>query len=650
MAKTIIFDRVAGNFIITSQTDYSVLSGINLSVPIDGGVEIYLDGVEYYNNSSISSVDYTVASTPNNVTTMVATIPLPKDADGNIVVGEYEISTYDRYTLNAGGTAIYSGDENTFTHSGQVNKAACVNSNYSCVAPSITVYDTTDYDVGIVSPTVESAELVLTYPETSEIAPITATTLPLQIDTATVYTKDYRINEDITLLYDFTDYQERINVLAEGGFSVKCDTLCSVSKCINSFKEEMDAAEGYNDVKYQKMLADYNHIMSISTQVMIENACDGRDNIPALLNEITDIINASSCKTNCSGSCVISGVSERVYGLGNAISGDSLLNTNNGIVFSPQTAEIVFEPDGLNFTSDGTGKVTVESQVKPNNVVSQVYIDTQDNLRVLKAGDTMTGTLNGTDVNLSGTLGAVNGDFTEVDVIGNVSGLTGSFSGLVNVSSLSATSTGNDYASPKGYVITNDLTSQTAKIWLNDGNQLIIQNSSTGARDIFLGRNNSNVFVSGLVKAATSPSAGEDLTNKTYSDSQDALKVSKSGDTMTGTLIGTSVDLSGNINVSDVNASTYTLYDGVSGYDKFAQRDGNDYEIGDASKGITFVATDVPNYQGEQFQTKQGGGSANRPSNPPDFHQYFDTDLNGGKGFLIIYYNGNWLDPTGSPV
>lgn len=405
MAKTIIFDRTIDKFIITSDTDYSVLTDIDLAIPIDGGVEIKIGGNTVYDNSSISVTNYNVdiTNTPTNITTQVIEITLPKDSEGNISVGDYIINTFDRYTKTVGaggGTEIYSGDSNVFTYEGQVDVSPCIDSAYSCVAPSITVVDSADYTFNEVSPIEESTTLTLTYPVTSGISPIIATTLPLQIDTNIVYTLGYTIAASLTLNYPMTGYNERIITLAEGGFSVKCDTLCSVLSCIDSFKAEMDSAKGCNDVKYQKLKADYDYIMSLATQVMMEDACDNKDKVPALLDEITNVINLADCKSNCSGTCGVSGVSEVVYGLGNAVSGSGLLNTNDGITFSPQTTEIVFDSAGLDFVSDGLGKVTVSAKVVPADVTSKTYIDDQDALHLPLTGGEVTGLLETNDINI----------------------------------------------------------------------------------------------------------------------------------------------------------------------------------------------------------------------------------------------------------
>jgi len=53
---------------------------------------------------------------------------------------------------------------------------------------------------------------------------------------------------------------------------------------------------------------------------------------------------------------------------------------------------------------------------------------------------------------------------------------------------------GDTWASTGGSWFTNKVTGQSAFIWLNDSNQLILQNSSTSARDIILGKNNSPVY------------------------------------------------------------------------------------------------------------------------------------------------------------
>jgi hypothetical protein len=193
----------------------------------------------------------------------------------------------------------------------------CLKLNNSCVTPQISVYDDANYVVNNIEPTYSSQSITLEYPNTSNQANISSTDTPLKLTTNNVWTLGYQANGEATLEYDFTDYKETVYVASEIGFGIDCSTLCSVYPCIVSLKAEMDAVEGINDNKYSKLFAAYGKAMILAEQIDIASSCGKYDDIPALLEEIKDVINASDCSVTCTATCNSSTVSEKIYGLGN---------------------------------------------------------------------------------------------------------------------------------------------------------------------------------------------------------------------------------------------------------------------------------------------------------------------------------------------
>ena len=207
---------------------------------------------------------------------------------------------------------------------------------------------------------------------------------------------------------------------------------------------------------------------------------------------------------------------------------------------------------------------------QPNQFTSKTYTDTQDSLKVSKAGDTMTGSL-----------------------------------------TLSGAPTSNLHAATKAYV-DSAISGVGTGDFKKDGTVAM-----TGALN--MGTTNK------IINLAT-PTLNTDASTKAYTDSGDALKVSKAGDTMTGSLT-LSADPS-----SSLHASTKQYTD--------AQ-----------------VATKISQTQGDARYLQLTGGSLSGaltlPSNPTNnLHaatkQYVDSAVSGAGSGSGISTSGGYAIQTGS--
>ena len=173
------------------------------------------------------------------------------------------------------------------------------------------------------------------------------------------------------------------------------------------------------------------------------------------------------------------------------------------------------------FTATGTvnltgATTTVATPTATAQATTKSYVDTADNLKLDKAGDSMTGEL----------------------AMGNnkVTGL--------------ATPTDSSDAATKGYVDAEvnaildgapaalDTLNEIAAAINDDSN---VYTTLTNSIDLKLpkagGTMTGNIVMgTNKVTSTTNPSTNDDLSRKGYVDTQDALKVSKAGDTMTGNL------------------------------------------------------------------------------------------------------------------
>jgi hypothetical protein len=369
MAITTKFDRVQNNFQIDSQLPDTSYTDIDTAVLVDGVLKIELDsGSGYttlYENTNYSQPNYTVdVNLPGsaNVTNNVLPVNLFKNADGTIMTGKYKFTYSEQFTNNSAGQDVLV-TVSEFDYDGQVNVAMCLESLVSCTAPSITVKDTvTNYDVNNVTPTHVTDALTLVYPSSSNQVTIVDSSDPLEIVTGNVWTGGYSSVGTRILEYDFTDYIEKLTITAEHPFIVECDQFCDIYSCIKAFKTELDKLT-VGSQKWQSMQATYEEIMSLAENIDVANACQQFDDIPPLIDQIKNLLNASDCTSGCDGCTGTDGDSKQVFGYGVWSAAGPLKTTDNGATTVNQTVEIQFLT-GLTLTDTGNGVVQLVTDVQ----------------------------------------------------------------------------------------------------------------------------------------------------------------------------------------------------------------------------------------------------------------------------------------------
>jgi hypothetical protein len=372
MAVNIIFDRSVGSFEVKSENLYPDINPIPVPDPqiVPGVIKLEIDtgdGTGFnivYQNISYIAPNYTVEVNDIvdpllNVTTNTLQVLLPKDSFGNAILGNYKFTYSEQYEDAQLDLQVLETIEE-FEYTNPVDVSMCITSQLSCSAPLILVKDTGTYTYNSVDPLFEEQVLTLIYPISSGQANLVITELPLAILTNNVWTKGYNSIGSLTLLYTYTGYQERVKLAADQSFEVECTSMCDLYSCIKSLKAEVDC-QVKGSIAWNKLQAIYEQAMAMAEQIDIATACGHYDDIPPLVNQISNLINAADCNSSCKGCTGSDGLSTQVFGYGNQSGGGSL-KTTNGIIEILQTTEIEFG-EGLIFTDLGDGKALVIAEV-----------------------------------------------------------------------------------------------------------------------------------------------------------------------------------------------------------------------------------------------------------------------------------------------
>lgn len=274
-------------------------------------------GLVIYNNTNWASPDIRPGTSVFNTTT----IPLPLDANGNVLQGTY-VFTYT-VSANNGVDVITKNYSYTFSYtSPSISISAAVDYN----APLISGTDETSYTVNLITPTVTRA-FEMTYPSVLNIASITGTNNVLSTDTFYVIadtTLQYTFTLESALEYDFGNNlfvadeisgTQRLDVFADANL---CQLYCGLRATYNRWY----AAKG--TAQEATLLNTFKDVMAISMLLQTAYNCGRSADVAGYVAMIKAIGNFDDCTCDESDEPVL------VTGIGGS-SGTIVVAAGSGI-------------------------------------------------------------------------------------------------------------------------------------------------------------------------------------------------------------------------------------------------------------------------------------------------------------------------------
>ena len=234
---TVVFQRDVesanhGKLVLTDTTDYAG-DGIDLTNVIGYFRVGYPDGTYYLGSFASPDIDADVS--------LVFTLPIPKDANGDFMTGAYSFSYFTR--ISGGDVCVgdHSNEGNNYdfcpcvTNRSNVaplkGAEACITYEVNCFCLKITGTDSTD----VCTPTTDSKELTIYPPPSLGLASYSVSSATLAYNFQ--YTGGYELNVNRLLTYVNGIFTDSVRVESSVFIDVRCDRdLCALVSCYNTYR------------------------------------------------------------------------------------------------------------------------------------------------------------------------------------------------------------------------------------------------------------------------------------------------------------------------------------------------------------------------------------------------------------------------------
>jgi hypothetical protein len=358
-------------FVFEDTSDY-VGQGIALA-DVNGCFKITTpSGYIIYNNSDYSNSGCDIRNSVDRINQTV--IQLPLGADNFPEAGTYIID-YSVYDTNT--TAYYTAS-NSYTYA-YTQPEISILQTVDCVSPLFTSVDTTNYVVAGISPTLIRTHTI-TFPVGSGLSPVSGATSTITVGKDDFANGTQTTSLSVSLQYEFTDgLIVRDVVTGVKEILVDCTYVCTIYCGVRSIEQQMESAEGSNDVEYQRLKDLFNQIMSLVALSKLAIECGKSSDVNGYLTEI-------KAHGNFTDDCSCSGDEPTlVSGLGGIVSNVVVQSGGTPVVVTPVT---VGSTTTYTVTLSGAFVTLVNSHY--NTVIASGY-GVQSSL--VTVGDTKTYTL-----------------------------------------------------------------------------------------------------------------------------------------------------------------------------------------------------------------------------------------------------------------
>lgn len=280
-------------------------------------------GTVIYYNTDFDDADCDIWIDNDLVSQQTIALPL---VGSDVEPGTY---TIEATVLNSALTVYYT-QTNTYTYDFEAPEVE-IEQTANCVNPSFVSQDVTNYDVNSVTPTIVRTHK-LYYPDGNVDGATFLSSAAATIQTGTFYDGTQTTTISTSCSYLFSDGLTVFTVVTgRQEFKVDCTFVCSVLCCLNTYRTNMLAQQGVNDVKFQEMSKTFSLAVGLVSTAKFNIECGLPDNVNDLLNEAYRL-------TNCTADCTCSdGPAERVTGLGGLVSVSVVDSGGSPVIVTPVT-------------------------------------------------------------------------------------------------------------------------------------------------------------------------------------------------------------------------------------------------------------------------------------------------------------------------